>query len=335
MAAQSLALYSRIYYVWSPRVSVFVSRSRKPEKWNYFSAARFATAILLAIPLLLLSDAANAQERSEINVPDAPIAVPADERVDPSSDHPESKLPWLNNSVFDLRATPKVRLAFDPDPHAPSLPQLESPDNRAIEWGGLLLDSTKFLVFQQAFRLATEVDTRKGLRGPFFQNYVDSVANIRGWNDGDPFFVNYIDHPMEGSVAGYLEVAHDPRYRHAQFGRSSRYWKSRLRAMAFSAGYSLQFEIGPVSEASIGGIQRVPFKTGVVDWVITPTVGFAWMIGEDALDKYFIQRVERRTHNHAQRLLVRSIFNPTRSLSNIFQGKVPWHREDRPGVWEF
>jgi hypothetical protein len=91
----------------------------------------------------------------------------------------------------------------------------------------LLLNSTAFLLFQHAFRLATETDTRKGLKGQFLQNYVDSVLNIQGWNDGDPLFVNYIDHPMEDAVAGFLEVAHDPRYRRVEYGRSSMFWKSR------------------------------------------------------------------------------------------------------------
>lgn len=314
---------------------MFAPRPRKFKNSNSFFLARFATAFLLGFALLA-SNATKAQERDALNSVDAPSAANAVGPVGSSTDHPELKSPWLNRPAFDLRTMPKVRLEFNPEANAPAPPvQFDSADNRGIEWGGLLADSTKFLLFQHAFRLATEVDTRKGLRGPFLQNYVNSVTNIHGWNDGDPFFVNYIDHPMEGSVAGYLEIAHDPRYRHAQFGRSSQYWKSRLRAMAFSAGYSLQFEIGPVSEASIGGIQRVPLKTGVVDWVITPTVGFGWMIGEDAIDKYFIQRFEIRTQNHAKRLLLRSIFNPTRSLSNMFQGKVPWHREDRPGVWEF
>ncbi|HEY2821759.1 MAG TPA: hypothetical protein VGJ06_12020 [Candidatus Acidoferrum sp.] len=275
-----------------------------------------------------------------MRLPSAPRSNQIDFNLDPSTDHPEVKLPWLTKPALDFHQLPNLRLDFDPDSDSNSNaaaqpPQFDVPDNRGIEWSGLLLDSTKFLLFQHSFRLATEVDTRRGLRGPFLQNYVDSVKNIHGWNDGDPFFVNYIDHPMEGSVAGYLEVAHDPRYRHAQFGRSSQYWKSRLRATAFSAAYSLQFEIGPFSEASIGGIQRVNFKTGVVDWVITPTVGLAWMIGEDALDKLFIQRFEVRTHNHVERLLLRSVFNPTRSLANMLEGKVPWHRENRPGVWEF
>jgi hypothetical protein len=290
---------------------------------------------LLFIASIFLPHPVAAQVRDGFDAPVPKLSSPP-ESMNSSNGRPETKLPWLTKPTFDLHKLPKLNLDFDPDlgSSAPR-PQFDAYDNRGVEWGGLLLDSTKFLLFQQTFRLATEVDTRRGLRGPFLQNYADAVTNIHGWNDGDPFFVNYIDHPMEGGVAGFIEVAHDPRFRRAQFGRSSHYWKSRLRAMAFSAVFSLQFEIGPVSEASIGGIQRVPYKTGVVDWVITPTVGFGWMVGEDALDKFVIQRFELRTQNHAKRLLLRSLLNPTRSFANMMQGKVPWHRETRPGISQF
>jgi hypothetical protein len=73
---------------------------------------------------------------------------------------------------------------------------------------------------------------------------------------------------------------------------------------------------------------------GVVDWVINPTGGFDWM-GEDALDKYVIQRFELRTQNHAKRLLLRSLLNPTRSFANMMEGRVPEHRETRPGISQF
>lgn len=215
------------------------------------------------------------------------------------------------------------------------LTRLRTSDEQPIEWGALLVDSTRFLLFQQAFRLATEGDTRAGLSGPFFRDYRDAVLNIHGWNDGDPFFVNYIDHPMEGSAAAFLEVAHDPRYRNLEFSNTSAYWNSRLRATAFSAAFSLQFEIGPLSEASIGNIQKVPIKTGVVDWVVTPVVGLGWMVGEDALDKYLIKRWESHTNNHVARILIRGVFNPSRSFANMMGGKVPWHRDSRPGVREF
>lgn len=206
----------------------------------------------------------------------------------------------------------------------------------SVEWGHLLWDSTKYLLFLHAYRLANEKETREGLSGPFFKGYADAVASIHGWNDGDPFETNYINHPMEGGIAGFLWVAHDPRYREAEFGRSGEYWKSRLRAMAYAAAFSLQFEIGPISEASIGNVQdAAPGKNGIVDWVITPTVGFLWMVGEDALDQYVIKKLEVRTESHFKRLFIRSALNPTRSMANMMQGKPPWNRDTRPGIMEF
>jgi hypothetical protein len=276
---------------------VFVPRPKWTKESSFVRVA--APMLLILWALCSFSKPLAAQERGAFVAFDAPPAIDVSRQlIDSSTDHPDTHLPWLTKSPFDFRTISKMRLDVDPDFDASSsTPQFDAPDHRGIEWGGLLVDSTKFLLFQHAFRLATEVDTRRGLHGPFLQNYADSLTNIHGWNDGDPFFVNYIDHPMEGGVAGFIEIAHDPRYRRVEFSRSPQYWKSRLRATAFSAVFSMQFEIGPVSEASIGGIQRVRTKTGVVDWVITPTVGFGWMIGEDALDKYVIERFEVRTQN--------------------------------------
>jgi len=260
-----------------------------------------------------------------------PQVAPASLFGDRSS---ETHLPWLTRPRLDFRTIPKMRLDFDPDFDASApAPQFDAPVNRGIEWGGLLVDSTKFLFFQHAFRLATEVDTRRGLRGPFLRNYANSLANVHGWTMEIPVFVNYIDHPMEGGVAGFVEIAHDPRYRRAEFSRSPQYGRAGARD-GILRSFQHAIEIGPVSEASIGGIQRVRAKTGVVDWVITPTVGVGWMIGEDALDKYVIERFEVRTRNHAKRLLLRSLLNPTRSFANMIEGKVPWHRQNRPGVWD-
>jgi hypothetical protein len=235
----------------------------------------------------------------------------------------------------------------DPNSSAGNSP-LQQPSNKflqpvnaqkqsdSVEWGHLLWDSAKFLMFLHAYRLANEKETREGLSGPFFKGYADAVASIHGWNDGDPFETNYINHPMEGGIAGFLWVAHDPRYRQAEFGRSSEYWKSRLRAMAYAAAFSLQFEIGPISEASIGNVQdAAPGKNGVVDWVITPTVGFLWMVGEDAMDQYVIKKLEVRTTSYFKRLVIRSALNPTRSMANMMQGKPPWNRDTRPGITEY
>ena len=77
-----------------------------------------------------------------------------------------------------------------------------------------------------------------------------------------------------------------------EFGRNRRYWKEKMRGMAFAYVYSVQFEIGPISEASIGHIQSFYPQLGFVDHVITPTVGTGWAIAEDAMDRMVIQRLE-------------------------------------------
>jgi hypothetical protein len=47
------------------------------------------------------------------------------------------------------------------------------------------------------------------LRGRFWSNYAWSVASLRSGHDGDSFGTNYIRHPLEGAVVGFLEVAND------------------------------------------------------------------------------------------------------------------------------
>jgi hypothetical protein len=219
-------------------------------------------------------------------------------------------------------------------------PRAERTDERpqeGVQWKSLLWQSGIFLGVQHGFRFATEPGTRQELPGKFVKDYVDSVSSIHGWADGDPFYVNYVGHPMQGAVAGYIWVSNDTKYRTAQFGRNSHYWKSRLRATAFSTAYSLQFEIGPLSEASLGNIQKYPPQFGVVDIVVTPTVGLGWQVAEDALDRKVIQPLERAIHlgplDGPVKMILRGALNPARSFSNAMRLKVPWHRDDRPGVY--
>ncbi len=162
-----------------------------------------------------------------------------------------------------------------------------------------------------------------------WKGYYNALSNLHGWADGDPFYVNYGGHPMHGAVAGYLWVQNDGKYRKAEFGNHSFYWKSRLRATAYSWAYSTQFEIGPLSEASIGKIQRQYPQQGFVDHVATPTVGTAWMIAEDALDRFVIHRFEDRFENLHAPMMVRSWLNPARSFANLLRLKEPWYRDTR------
>ena len=152
---------------------------------------------------------------------------------------------------------------------------------------------------------------------------------MHGWADGDTFLVNYIGHPMEGAVTGFIWQHNDRAYRDVVFGKNARYWKSKLRSAAFSYVFSVQFEIGPVSEASLGHIQAVYPAQGFVDHVVTPAIGMGWTILEDSLDRYLIRTIEAHTPNPYLRALSRGL-NPARSFANMFEGRYPWERDDRP-----
>jgi hypothetical protein len=185
-----------------------------------------------------------------------------------------------------------------------------------------------------AFRWATEKDTRAGGFG-LGAGYIRSVTNLHGWADGDPFYTNYLGHPAQGAISARLFLNHDPRYRKFEFGREPGYWKGKLRATAFSFAFSEQFEIGLLSEGSIGRIQNRFPQQGFVDHVITPTVGMGLSVAEDAIDKHFIARMERRIRNRWARLVLRTGLNPTRSFANAMDWKAPWHRETRAGILKY
>lgn len=232
-------------------------------------------------------------------------------------------------TASDLR--PAFAPLIRPAPDATSVDNLKRPDP-GMDWLGLSAGTLSFLAVEHGFRLLTEPGTVSGLSGPYLRNYGRAVGNLHGWADGDEFYVNYVGHPMEGGVAGFIFAQNDRAYRFVEFGSSREYWRSRLRAAAFAWAFSTQFEIGPVSEASIGGIQAAFPQQGFVDHVITPTVGLAWMIGEDAVDKYVIERIEEATTNRLVRYVARSGLNPCRSFAYIVQGRLPWDRENRLGV---
>ncbi|HTF68587.1 MAG TPA: hypothetical protein VK638_38505, partial [Edaphobacter sp.] len=213
-------------------------------------------------------------------------------------------------------------------------PWLTPRQGKGVDWDGLAKQSGMFLAVEHSFRVMTEPGTREGMSGPFWKGYMQAVGNLHGWSDGDEFYVNYVGHSIQGAVSGFIWVQNDRDYRAAEFGKNRLYWKSRLRAAAFSAAYSTQFEIGPLSEASIGKVQRIYPQQGLVDHVVTPVIGTAWMLAEDAIDKYVIRRFENRVQNHTMQALVRGFLNPTRSFANMMRLKQPWIRETRPNPWD-
>jgi hypothetical protein len=220
-----------------------------------------------------------------------------------------------------------------------------------LHWSPMLWQSLEFLAAEHSFRLASDPYARYLLiHKPFWHDYFASANhfNMARWGDGDDFLVNYIGHPLQGSVSGDIFLQNDPRGRSARFGRSSDYWHSRLQAMAWAAVYSTYFEIGPVlSEAAIGnegGYSYVPTcgfspcekkpgvhyksvtnNTGWVDFVVTPTVGMGWIVMEDAIEREFVDRIARGNPDIQYKVL-RATLAPSRTFANVLAGKSPWYR---------
>lgn len=208
-------------------------------------------------------------------------------------------------------------------------------------WRPAIAQSLRMLAFQQGIMLATDKWSRYCvMHGKFFHDYAAAVSGgLRQWDDGDPFLDNYIGHPLQGAVTGFIQVQNDPRGRALTIGKSKAYWKSRLKAMGWTALYSTQFEIGPISESSIQNLGSFSYQNcdtcpltrgaGWVDIVVTPTLGTAWLIGEDALDQYVIRRIENKLGRGKWTNFFRSVLNPARVAANALRLKAPWYRDNR------
>ena len=205
-------------------------------------------------------------------------------------------------------------------------------NNRAIDTsdsdfqlGAATSQALGFTIFQQVSRLTSE-KTRRELEGPFLRDWFKSVSHTgRTWSDGGKVFTNYVAHPQGGAVYANIYRQNDPRRRRLEVGDPG-YGGMVARAMLFSAVVSTQFELGPVSEASIGNVgMRNATKMAWVDLVITPTLGAAWMVGEDVVDERLLTRMDGA--NTVLRNTVRFFLNPARTGANLSRGKWPWYRD--------
>jgi hypothetical protein len=211
-------------------------------------------------------------------------------------------------------------------------PTVTTEDNRGVDVFGAFGDSMKLLLIEHAIRIAAQDKTRQELGGPFWSDYRRSLRIPRQWEDSDAWWVNYIGHPIHGAAAGYIWLDHDPRAP-VEISLARRYWATRAQTAGWITLYSLQFEFGPLSEASIGNVGMRPQTTGWVDHVVTPVGAFGLLVAEDALDRFFVKWIEARTTNRVARASLRLIFNPARTLSNGVGGHLPWYRQDRSLSW--
>jgi hypothetical protein len=230
-------------------------------------------------------------------------------------------------------------------------PLLVDTSKGSLHWSPAIWQSVEFLGVEHTFRIASDPYARYLLiHKPFWHDYLASANHfdMYRWGDGDDFLVNYIGHPLQGSVSGDIFLNNDPRGRSARFGGSSAYWHSRLQAMAWAGAYSAYFEIGPVlSEAAIGnegGYTYVPTcgfypcqqkpgvhykpatnNTGWVDFVITPVVGTGWIVMEDAIEREFVDRLAKGSPAMEYKIL-RGALAPSHTFANLLAGKSPWYR---------
>jgi hypothetical protein len=216
----------------------------------------------------------------------------------------------------------------DEEPDAAQRPALRDTPGGSTDWTRVIGNSLRLASLEHVTRLMLQPDTRRALAGPFIADYVRSVRRPDGWNDGNPWAVNYIGHPIHGAAAGFVWIA-GQREKAPPVGFSRQFWSSRGEAALWAAAYSLQFELGPFSEASIGNVGMHPGTTGWVDHIMTPVGALAFMVLEDWVDHKVIVRIERATGNVFLRAALRIALNPSRSMSSMAQGQMPWTRSDR------
>jgi hypothetical protein len=197
-------------------------------------------------------------------------------------------------------------------------------------WKGAITDSLRLLLLEHTTRVAAQQKTRRELGGPFVSDYIRSVKVPDTWDDGDGWAVNYVGHPIHGAASGFIWLDHEDGAHDPKLGFSRAYWASRGRATVWAAVYSLQFELGPFSEASIGNVGLRPNTTGWVDHIVTPAGALGWMVAEDMLDRYLVKKIESWTDSPFVRALARTALNPSRTLSNAVQGRALWSRPVRP-----
>ncbi len=210
-----------------------------------------------------------------------------------------------------------------------------------VSWTRVLGSSFFFLSAQTGGNVGMDDDARYHLlhhTDGYWGDYVSTLERYRWsrWNDDDPFGVDYVGHPLMGAITNFIYIQNDPKQRALDFENTHRYWMGRLRATAYSAAYSAQWKIGPISESSDGNIGiktyysdklgRYTNETGMVDFFVTPVGGLLWNVGEDVIDKQLFRRVTKNVRNRWV-LDAASMMTPAKCAANILRFRAPYYRD--------
>ncbi|MGA9507683.1 MAG: hypothetical protein WBV55_03445 [Candidatus Sulfotelmatobacter sp.] len=243
----------------------------------------------------------------------------------------------------------KSSAAFDDAPGTAS----SQPGKEGFHWGRALTESLTFLLIEQAYVVHTDfrwVVSENGIPfNHYWRDYKQSLSEWTqsGWDDGDPNWFGYVGHPIQGALTGFIQIQNDPKSERLEFSKTKAYWKSRLKAALWNTVYSMQWNLGPLSEVTVekyGTKDRMPWNSngsypcntnhcftgvGQIDIVMTPLGGTGWLIGEDFLDKKVVRHIEESTNNRFLIDTVRVVLNPIRSGANMLHGEHPWYRASR------
>jgi hypothetical protein len=91
---------------------------------------------------------------------------------------------------------------------------------------------------------------------PFNHYWSDYRHSLSTWTDSGgvtaiPFSTTMWDIQFRELWPVNIQVQNDPQGERLESSNSKRYWRSRLKAMFWSAAYSMQWEIGPLSEPTL------------------------------------------------------------------------------------
>ena len=209
-----------------------------------------------------------------------------------------------------------------------------------VHWKPLLISSAVFLTWQNTANVYSSYWYRyETTHGVWLQRYFDSVLKYQYtvWSDGNPFLDDYVGHPLMGAITNSLWIQNDPKGMTLAFSNTRPYWKSRLRAMAFSTVYSVQWKLGPFGESGIGHMSdhlaydangTLRNQTGMVSMFTTPIGGTLWTVAEDLIDRSVITRLEQRSRNPIL-LVTYQLLNPGRGTGNMLRFRPPWFRDSR------
>jgi hypothetical protein len=149
--------------------------------------------------------------------------------------------------------------------------------------------------------------------------YGGYVAALKGyfttggrWNDGDPFLINDIAHPLTGSITSHVYMNHDRRCSAVGFGDPG-YWSCLRRATIYAVIASVNWEWNPIlSESALGHVGkfhtyangRYRGEGGWTDFVMTPFGGLGIsLMGDIARAKLWPTLDRHLSGNIAARIL--------------------------------